>query len=122
MVFLAPLQWLRERGGACSLPKVGGGSNVLVCSDSALRACNSRVFEGVNDNRPCPDTVSTFEIHCLAGEFTFGDPFQDSGVVVALFGNRARLITTLPSEEGTTYKPRPESGLDCLVRAMFVLK
>ena len=25
--------------------------------------------------------LSTFENHCLAGELTFGDPLQDSGVV-----------------------------------------
>jgi len=42
---------------------------------------HARVFEGVNENRPYPDTVSTLENHCLAGELNFGDPFQDSGVV-----------------------------------------
>ena len=43
--------------------------------------CHARVFEGVNENKPYPDTVSTFENHCLAGELTFADPFQDSGVM-----------------------------------------
>ena len=42
---------------------------------------HARVVEGLSENRPCPETVSTFENHCLAGELTFGDPFQDSGVV-----------------------------------------
>ena len=45
-------------------------------------ACHARVFVGVNENRQCPDTVSTFESRCPAGELTFGDPFQDSGIVV----------------------------------------
>ena len=29
----------------------------------------------------CQDTLSTFENHCLAEELSFGDPFEDSGVV-----------------------------------------
>ena len=43
---------------------------------------HARVFEGVNANRTCPDTVSTFENYCLAGERPFGDLFQDSGVAM----------------------------------------
>ena len=30
---------------------------------------------------------STFEIHCLEGKLTFGDPLQDSGVVAARDGH-----------------------------------
>jgi hypothetical protein len=39
-------------------------------------SCHARVFEVVRKNRPCPDTVSTFENHCLAGGSTLGDPFR----------------------------------------------
>jgi len=31
------------------------------------RTAHAKVFEGLIDNRPCPDTVSTLEHHCLAG-------------------------------------------------------
>ena len=31
--------------------------------------------------KACQDTLSTFENSCLEGEMTFGDPFEDSGVV-----------------------------------------
>ena len=52
----------------------------LHAPDSGCRS-HARVFELVIFLRPCQDAVSTFENHCLAGESTFGDPFQDSGVV-----------------------------------------
>ena len=42
---------------------------------------HARVLEGVNSFQPCQDTVSPFENNCLEGEMTFGDPFEDSGVV-----------------------------------------
>ena len=48
---------------------------------SRLEGFHARVFEGVNENRTHLSAVSAFEIHCLAGKLTFGDPFQDSGVV-----------------------------------------
>ena len=57
-----------------------GRASMTALSPSCGWAYHARVFEVVNENRPCPDTVSTFENHCLARELTFGDPFQDSGV------------------------------------------
>ena len=39
-----------------------------------------RQFEGVNSSEPQQVANSTLENHCLLGELTFGDPFQDSGV------------------------------------------
>ena len=38
---------------------------------------HARVLEGVNSCKSVP----TFENNCLEGEMTFGDPFEDSGVV-----------------------------------------
>ena len=48
-------------------------------------SCHARVFERGSVLKPCQDTVSTFANHCLAGEQTLGDPFQDSGVVIRAF-------------------------------------
>ena len=38
---------------------------------------------GWSDSKVCQDKLSLFEINCLEGKMTFGDPFEDSGVVVA---------------------------------------
>jgi len=48
---------------------------------------HARVLEGVNSFKSLSGHalwLSTFENSCLEGEMTFGDPFEDSGVVVAL--------------------------------------
>jgi hypothetical protein len=61
---------------------------------------HARVFEELNKNRPYPDTVSTLGDHCGAGKLTFGDPFQDSGVVGVICVERLTTGGTLPGSLG----------------------
>ena len=41
----------------------------------------------------------TFKNHCFAGEWTFGDPFQDSGVVAEYVGGRLGAVSMDPAEK-----------------------
>jgi len=45
------------------------------------RAYHAREFEGVNPSNASCEQQETFETHCFEGKLTFGDPFEDSGVV-----------------------------------------
>jgi hypothetical protein len=51
---------------------------------------HARVEEGVNFLNPYVDTVLTFENNCLQGKLTFGDPFEDSGVVPSELGTKSK--------------------------------
>jgi len=44
------------------------------------------VFQLENSSKWQQAAISTFENHCLVGELSFGDPFQESGVVVQASG------------------------------------
>ena len=60
-----------------------------------------RVLEGVNSSKSQQVAISTFENHRLAGELTFGDSFQDSGVVPRHVRVRSSgLRLSIPMDEG----------------------
>ena len=71
-----------------------------------------RVFEWVNFPKSHQVAISTFENHCLVGELTFGDPFQDSGVegYLRYSASRTQLVHALPSAPPTPPLPVPTSA------------
>ena len=81
----------RVQGVGLRVQKVQGVGLVQnpFCRKMPLGILNfhARVLEGVNSFKSLSGHalwLSTFENSCLGGEMTFGDPFEDSGVVVAL--------------------------------------
>ena len=52
------------------------------CRDSWVSS-TPECWSGYINSKPRISAVSTFEIHCLEGKLTFGDPFLDSGVARA---------------------------------------
>jgi hypothetical protein len=51
-------QWLRARGGACSLPEVGGACDLLVVRESLLRSSADTA-----DMLLSPDRYTTYIVH-----------------------------------------------------------